>query len=121
MRTFRLIKLAVPVGLLLHAGAPFSPRKLAGRSEPYFGDIFEPRLPQCRSESCREADPARYLHRVKVAYAITERQFVRIGEVTYLGTAAYTSLAISRKQLKLPPKRHASATDCWKRKAASMI
>ncbi len=93
-------QLAAPKGFQLLPGTPFSSRKLAedrnGISATYLNRGYlnaEVKVSVDRSE----ADP----HRVSVAYAITERQLVRISDVVYLGQKL-TRLSLIRKTAQLP-------------------
>jgi outer membrane protein insertion porin family len=84
-------QLTEPKGFQLRAGVPFSPRKLAEDRNRISATYLNRGYPNAEVKATvtpNRGDP----HRVDVAYAITEHQVVRIGEVVYLG----------QKQTRLP-------------------
>ncbi len=93
-------ELTKPVGFLLQAGKPFSPRRLSDDrnriSANYLNRGYlnvEVRPSVKRSTN----DP----HRVDVLYAVTEHQLVRVGEVIYLGEQK-TRLSLIKKTTRIP-------------------
>ena len=93
-------QLTAPTGLELHAGAPFSPRKLADdRNRISAGYLNRGFLnAEVRPAVKREPqDP----HRVEVTYNIAEHQMVRVGEVIYLGQQR-TRISLIAKTAKIP-------------------
>jgi outer membrane protein insertion porin family len=95
-------QLTAPNGFELRSGVPYSPRKLAEDrnriSATYLNDGY------LNAEVKATVEPrADDSHRVKVAYAITEHQLVRISEVIYLGQK-HTRLPLIARTAKIPPE-----------------
>ena len=92
-------QLAVPVGLLLHAGAPFSPRKLADDRNRISANYLNRGYlnAEVKATVKRDADP----HRVEVTYQITEHQLVGMSEVIDLGQER-TKLSLIEKTAHFP-------------------
>jgi outer membrane protein assembly factor BamA len=93
-------QLALPVGIQLHPGAPFSPRLLADDrnriSATYLNRGYlnvEVKIRVNRDST----DP----HRVDLVYTINEHQLVRAGDVVYLGQKR-TQPALIAKTAKIP-------------------
>jgi outer membrane protein insertion porin family len=92
-------QLTAPKGFELRAGAPFSPRKLAEDRNRISATYLNRGYLNAEVKTIvkqNAGDP----HRVNVAYAITEHQLVRIGEVVYLGQKQ-TRLALITKTAKI--------------------
>ena len=93
-------QLTAPVGFQLRSGTPFSPRKLAedrNRISATYLNRGYLNVEVKASISKSGADP----HRVNIAYAITERQMVRLSDVVYLGQK-HTRLSLIKKTAQLP-------------------
>ncbi len=92
-------QVAVPVGLLLHAGAPFSPRKLADDRNRISANYLDRGYlnAEVKATVKRDANP----HRVEVTYQIAEHQVVRMSEVIYLGQE-HTQLSLIEKTAHFP-------------------
>jgi outer membrane protein insertion porin family len=95
-------QLTTPKGFELRAGAPFSPRLLADDRNRISATYLDRGYPNAdvTTKVSRHADDS---HRVDVTYEITEHQFVRVGEVVYLGQQR-TRLSLIEKTAKLPPE-----------------
>ena len=92
-------QLAAPKGYETRASQPFSPRKVAddrNRISATYLDRGYPNADVMTKIARAENDP----HRVNVTFAIAEQQFVRVGEVLYLGQS-HTQLPLIRKTAKL--------------------
>ena len=92
-------QLAAPKGYETRASQPFSPRKVAddrNRISATYLDRGYPNADVMTKIARAENDP----HRVNVTFAIAEQQFVRVGEVLYLGQS-HTRLPLIRKTAKL--------------------
>jgi outer membrane protein insertion porin family len=77
-------QLTAPKGFQLKAAAPFSPRKLTDDRNRISATYLDRGYPNADVKATANKignDP----HRVKVSYAITEHQLVRIDDVVYLG------------------------------------
>lgn len=88
-------ELAAPVGLQLHPGAPFSPRRLAedrNRISATYLNRGYLRVEVKTTVNRDRSDP----HNVDVAYAITEHQMVRVGAVVPLGQRRTRTSLISK-------------------------
>ena len=94
-----IAELAVPVGLLLHAGSPFSPRKLADDRNRISANYLNRGYlnAEVKTTVKHDADP----HRVEVIYQITEHQLVRMSDVIYLGQE-HTKLPLIEKTAHFP-------------------
>jgi len=94
-----LDQLALPVGFLLHVGAPFSPRKLADDRNRISANYLNRGYLKAEVKVLvkRDTDP----HRVDVAYNISEHQLVRISDVIYLGQT-HTKLPLIEKTVHFP-------------------
>lgn len=92
-------RLAAPVGLQVHAGAPFSPRKLAEDRNRISANYLNRGYlnAEVKATVQRDADP----HRVEVTYQIIEHQIVRMSEVIYLGQD-HTKLSLIEKTAHFP-------------------
>jgi outer membrane protein assembly factor BamA len=77
-------ELAVPVGLQLHSGAPFSPRRLAEDRNRISATYLNRGYLNVDVKTKVNRDPGDP-HHVDVAYTITEHQMVREGAVVSLG------------------------------------
>ncbi len=95
-------QLTAPKGFQLRAGTPFSPRKLTDDRNRISATYLNRGYLNAEVKASVKQDPGD-THRVKVAYAITERQLVRIGEVTYLGQQ-HTRLSLLKKTAKVAPE-----------------
>jgi outer membrane protein insertion porin family len=93
-------ELVAPEGFQTRASQPFSPRRVTddrnGISATYL-DRGYPNAEVTTKITRVENDP----HRVDVTFAIAEGQFVRVGDVLYLGQSR-TRLSLIRKTAKLP-------------------
>ncbi|MGC1372906.1 MAG: BamA/TamA family outer membrane protein, partial [Candidatus Sulfotelmatobacter sp.] len=93
-------ELAVPKGYETRAGQPFSPRQVTedrNRIAATYLDRGYPNVEVTTKITRQNQDP----HRVNVTYRIAEHQFVRVGDVVYLGQK-HTRLSLIRKTAKLP-------------------
>ena len=93
-------QLAAPKGYETRAGQPFSPRRVTedrNRIAATYLDRGYPNVEVTTKITRENQDP----HRVDVAYTIAEHQFVRVGDVVYLGQK-HTRLSLIRKTAKLP-------------------
>jgi outer membrane protein assembly factor BamA len=81
---------------------PFSPRKLADDRNRISANYLNRGYLNAAVKTTVTKNPADP-HRVYVAYAITENQLVRIGEVTYLGEE-HTRLSLIKKTAQIPPE-----------------
>lgn len=93
-------QLTAPKGFQLHAGTPFSPRKLADDRNRISATYLNRGYLNAEVKTSVEKDLADP-HRVNVAYAITEHQMVRINEVVYLGQKR-TQVPLMAKTSQLP-------------------
>ena len=95
-------QLTAPNGFELRSGAPYSPRKLAEDRNRISATYLNRGYlnAEVRATVQPQAGDA---HRVNVAYAITERQLVRINEVIYLGQKR-TRLALIARTAKIFPE-----------------
>jgi outer membrane protein assembly factor BamA len=97
-----LEQLSSPVGLTLHSGAPFSPRKLTDDrnriSAAYLNRGYLNAEVKMRVERVAN-DP----HRVNVTFNVTEHQLVRINDVVYLG-ARHTRHSLVEKTVQIHPE-----------------
>ncbi len=92
-------ELALPMALELRSGQPFSPRKLANDRNRISATYLNRGYLNVEVKTTVTPQPGDP-HRVKVAYAITEHQLVRIGEVVYLGQD-HTHLPLIEKTAEL--------------------
>jgi outer membrane protein insertion porin family len=92
-------QLAAPVGLELHSGAPFSPRKLADDRNRIFAAYLNRGYLNAEVKAAVKRD-AQDPHRVQVTYNITEHQMVRVKDVIYLGQQR-TRVSLIQKTAKL--------------------
>ncbi len=93
-------ELAAPKGYETRAGQPFSPRRVTedrNRIAATYLDRGYPNVEVTTKVTRQNQDP----HRVDVTYTIAEHQFVRVGDVVYLGQK-HTRLSLIRKTAKLP-------------------
>jgi outer membrane protein insertion porin family len=95
------VELTAPKGFELRSGGPYSPRKLAEDRNRISATYLNRGYPNAEVKATVEN--ARDLHRVNVAYAITEHQLVRINEVVYLGQER-TRLALIARTAKILPE-----------------
>lgn len=95
-------QLIAPKGFQLRAGVPFSPRKLAEDRNRISANYLNHGYLNAEVKTAVTKNPGDP-HRVNVAYAITENQLVRIGEVAYLGQQ-HTRLSLIKKTAKIPPE-----------------
>ena len=95
-------QLTAPKGFQLRAGAPFSPRKLAEDRNRISANYLNRGYLNAEVKTAVTKNPDDP-YRVTVAYAITENQLVRIGEVAYLGQKQ-TRLSLLKKTANLPPE-----------------
>jgi outer membrane protein insertion porin family len=93
-------QLTAPKGFETRAGAPFSPRRVADDHNLISATYLDRGYPnsEVTTKITRENDDR---YRVDVTYAITEHQFVRVGEVVYLGQKR-TRLSLIQRTTKLP-------------------
>ena len=94
-----LDQLASPVGLQLHSGAPFSPRKLAEDRNRISATYLNRGYLNAEVKATVKRD-AGDPHRVEVAYSIAEHQMVRISDVIYLGQRR-SKLSLIEKTAKI--------------------
>lgn len=94
-------QLTAPKGFQLHAGVPFSTRKMADDRNRISANYLNRGYlnVEVKTTVQKTADP----HRVNVAYAITENQLVRVGEVYYEGEKR-TRLPLIAKTAQIPPE-----------------
>jgi len=95
-------QLTVPKGFQLHAGAPYSPRKLADDRNRISATYFNRGYLNAEVKATVQpssGDP----HRVNVEYAIAEHQLVRVNEVVYLGQKR-THLPLIARTAQIPPE-----------------
>jgi len=95
-------QLTAPIGFQLRAGVPFSPRKLAEDRNRISATYLNRGYLNAEVKTAVKQNPDDP-HRVNVAYAITENQLVRIGEVAYLGQKQ-TRLWLINKTANIPPE-----------------
>jgi outer membrane protein insertion porin family len=95
-------QLTAPKGFQLRAGTPFSPRKLAEDRNRISATYLNRGYLNAEVRTTVTKNPGDP-HRVNVAYAITENQLVRIGEVAYLGQK-HTRLSLIKKTANIPPE-----------------
>jgi len=95
-------QLAGPGGLELHAGAPFSSRKLSEDRNRIFASYLNRGYLKAAVRASVRRDP-QDAHRVAVTYNVAEHQLVRAGDVVYLGQER-TRLALIQKATKLSPE-----------------
>ena len=93
-------QLTEPKGFQLRVGVPFSPRKLAEDRNRISATYLNRGYLNAEVKATVTPNPGDP-HRVDVAYAITEHQVVRIGEVVYLGQKQ-TRLPLIAKTAQLP-------------------
>ncbi len=93
-------QLTEPKGFQLRVGVPFSPRKLAEDRNRISATYLNRGYLNAEVKATVTPNPGDP-HRVDVAYAITEHQVVRIGEVVYLGQQ-HTRLPLITKTAQLP-------------------
>ena len=93
-------QLTEPKGFQLRVGVPFSPRKLAEDRNRMSATYLNRGYLNAEVKATVTPNPGDP-HRVDVAYAITEHQVVRIGEVVYLGQQ-HTRLPLITKTAQLP-------------------
>ncbi|HTS08209.1 MAG TPA: POTRA domain-containing protein, partial [Candidatus Eisenbacteria bacterium] len=95
-------QLTAPKGFQLRAGDPFSPRKMADdrnrMSANYLNRGYLNVEVKATAEKTKE-DP----NRVKVSYAITENQMVRMDDIVYLGQER-TKLSLLQKTAQMKPE-----------------
>lgn len=91
--------LTAPKGFELRAGTPFSPRKLAEDRNRISATYLNRGYlnAEVKATVTKTADP----HHVNVAYAIDERQIVRIDQAVYLGQE-HTRLSLIKKTASIP-------------------
>jgi outer membrane protein assembly factor BamA len=90
-------------GFELHAGAPYSPRKLADDRNRISATYLNRGYLNAEVKAVAKRD-AHDPHRVEVTYRITENQMVRVRDVIYLGQNR-TSLDLIEKTAKLPSEQ----------------
>jgi outer membrane protein assembly factor BamA len=95
-------QLTVPTGFELRAGTPFSPRRVANDRNRIAANYLNHGYLNAEVKATVSRHPEDP-HRVDVAYAITEHQLVRIGEVIYLGQKQ-TRLSLIKKTAQVPPE-----------------
>ncbi len=95
-------QLAAPKGFQLRVGVPFSPRRLAEDRNRISANYLNRGYLNAEVKTAVTKNPGDP-HRVTVAYAITENQLVRIGEVVYLGQKQ-TRLSLLKKTANIPPE-----------------
>jgi outer membrane protein insertion porin family len=93
-------QLTGPKGFQLRAGVPFSPRKLAEDRNRISATYLNRGYLNADVKATVTRNPGDP-HRIDVAYAITEHQVVRIGEVVYVGQKQ-TRLPLITKTAQLP-------------------
>ena len=93
-------QLALPTGLQLHSGAPFSPRRLSEDRNRISATYLNRGYLNVEVTPKVNRDPSDP-HRVDVAYIVTEHQSVRVGEVIYLGQKQ-TRTSLIRKTAQIP-------------------
>jgi outer membrane protein insertion porin family len=94
-------QLTAPNGFGLRSGTPYSPRKLAEDRNRISATYLNSGYPNAEVKAT--VQNAGNLHRVNVAYAITEHQMVRINEVVYLGQER-TRLPLIARTAKILPE-----------------
>jgi outer membrane protein assembly factor BamA len=94
-------QLTAPKGFQLHAGVPFSMRKMADDRNRISANYLNRGYlnVEVKASMQKTADP----QRVNVMYAITENQLVRVGEVYYEGEKR-TRLPLIAKTAQIPPE-----------------
>ncbi|HKU26680.1 MAG TPA: BamA/TamA family outer membrane protein, partial [Candidatus Sulfotelmatobacter sp.] len=94
-------QLTAPRGFQLHAGVPFSTRKMADDRNRISANYLNRGYlnVEVKANVVKTADP----QRVNVSYAITENQLVRVGEVYYEGEKR-TRLPLIAKTAQIPPE-----------------
>jgi outer membrane protein assembly factor BamA len=95
-------QLTAPRGFELHAGAPYSPRKLAEDRNRISATYLNRGYLNAEVKATVQPNPGDP-HHVTVAYAITEHQVVRIDEVVYLGQKR-TRPALIARTAQIPPE-----------------
>ena len=95
-------QLTAPKGFELRAGIPFSPRKLTEDRNRISATYLNRGYLNAEVKTIAKPSPGDR-HRVNIAYAITENQLVRIGEVAYLGQKQ-TRLSLITKTAQIPPE-----------------
>jgi outer membrane protein insertion porin family len=93
-------QIAAPVGLELHSGAPFSPRKLANDRNRISANYLNRGYLNAEVKAAVKRN-AQDPHRVQVTYNIAEHQMVRVKDVIYLGQQR-TRVSLIQKTAKLP-------------------
>jgi outer membrane protein assembly factor BamA len=93
-------QLTAPKGFELSAGTPFSPRKLTDDRNRISATYQDHGYLNAEVKTSVTKDPGDP-HRVTVAYAVTEHQLVRIGQVVYLGQQE-TKLHLIEQTARLP-------------------
>jgi outer membrane protein insertion porin family len=96
-------QLALPAGLELRSGAPFSPRKLVEDRNRIFAAYLNRGYLNAEVKAAVKRD-AQDSHRVEVTYDVTEHQMVRVRDVIYLGQKR-TRVSLIQKTAKLPSER----------------
>ena len=95
-------QLTAPQGFELRAGLPYSPRKLAEDRNRISATYLNRGYLNAEVKTIVKPKPGDP-HRVDVAFAITEHQLVRTGEVVYLGQQQ-TRLPLITQTAQLPPE-----------------
>jgi outer membrane protein insertion porin family len=93
-------QLAVPMGLQLRSGAPFSPRRLSEDRNRISATYLNRGYLNVEVTPKVNRDPSDP-HRVDVAYVVNEHQSVRVGEVIYLGQKQ-TQTSLIRRTVQIP-------------------
>jgi outer membrane protein insertion porin family len=93
-------QLAIPTGLQLRSGAPFSPRRLSEDRNRISATYLNRGYLNVEVTPKVNRDPSDP-HRVDVAYVVNEHQSVRVGEVIYLGQKQ-TRPSLIRKTAQIP-------------------
>ncbi len=93
-------QLAAPVGLQLHSGAPFSPRRLAEDRNRISATYLNRGYLNVEVKIKVNRDPGDP-HRVDVVYTIAEHQMVRVSSVLYLGQKR-TRQSLIQKTAQIP-------------------
>ena len=95
-------QLTAPKGFQLHAGVPFSARKLAEDRNRISATYLNRGYLNVEVKTAVQKAPADP-HRVNITYEIAENQLVRVGEVYYLGEKR-TRLPLIAKTAQIPPE-----------------
>ena len=91
-----------PQGFELHAGAPFSPRRLANDRNRISATYLNRGYLNAEVKATVNRDPGDP-HQVTVSFAVNEHQLVNVGEVVYLGQKR-TRLSLIQQTAKVPTK-----------------